>query len=162
MKISEGVEWAIHCCSLLAALPEGARLSKVQLAEFFDLREHYLAKFMQKLSAADIISSTRGGNGGYFLARPAEKISLLDIVQAVDGEEHFFRCTEIRQCGPTGVTSSAYKRPCGIARAMWRAESAWRDELTKSSLEDIIQLGLKETPVEQMEKSIDWFGKALS
>ncbi|MBV1933171.1 MAG: Rrf2 family transcriptional regulator [Parvibaculaceae bacterium] len=98
MKISEGVEWAIHCCSLLAALPEGDRLSKGHLAEFFELREHYLAKFMQKLSAADIISSTRGGRGGYMLAHPAGKISLLQIVQAVDGEERFFRCTEIRQC----------------------------------------------------------------
>ncbi|MCF6194229.1 MAG: Rrf2 family transcriptional regulator [Kangiellaceae bacterium] len=157
MKISEGVEWAIHCCTLLANLPDEYRLSKSKLAVFFDLREHYLAKFMQKLSAAGIITSTRGVNGGYRLAKPPSEISVLSIVIAVEGESLFFRCTEIRQCGPSAVDSSQYPKPCGIARTMWRAEKAWRKELSQTSLADIQLVGIQETPPEQVQKALYWF-----
>ncbi len=162
MKISEGVEWAIHCCTLLANLPDNYRLPKSKLAAFFDIPEHYLAKFMQKLSSTGIISSTRGVNGGYRLAKPASDISMLEIVIAIEGSALFFRCTEIRQCGPTGVSKRDYIRPCGIARAMWKAEEAWRRELSKTNIADIQLLGLQETPPEQMKKSFKWFKESLT
>lgn len=161
MKIPEGVEWAIHCCSILACLPENTLLSKSKLADFFDIPEHYLAKITQKLSRSGIISATRGGNGGYCLAKAAKDISLHDIFVSIDGESAFFQCTEIRQCGPTGVDKSQYPRPCGIARVMWRAESAWRDVLSQTSLADVQATGMEETPTKQIEKSIVWFEEAL-
>ncbi|PCH74931.1 MAG: transcriptional regulator, partial [Rhodobacteraceae bacterium] len=119
MKHSEGLEWAVHCCALLAALPPGLALPAKLLAEFFDLPEPYLAKQLQKLSQSGIVETRRGPRGGYTLARDAGDITLLQMVEAIDGDDRHFRCTEIRRCGPTGVADRHYLRPCGIARSMW-------------------------------------------
>lgn len=161
MRLNEGVEWAVHCCSLLASLPQGAALPGPRLAEFFDLPVHYLAKHLQQLSAAGLVQTRRGPGGGYRLARPAEAISLLEMVEAIDGRAPCFECTEIRRRGPTGAPAAAYRRPCGIARAMLKAEAAWREELGKVSLADIRDLGRAETPAAQLTAAVAWFEGAL-
>ncbi len=161
MKLNEGIEWAIHCCSILASLPEDAAMPARRLAEFFDLPEHYLAKHLQALSQAGLVNSAKGPGGGYRLSRPAANITVLDIVLAIDGTEPHFQCTEIRRKGPSGVDPACYSKPCGIARAMWRAEKAWRDELASISLKEITDIGMQETPSLQIEKSMEWFGNVL-
>lgn len=123
--------------------------------------EPYLAKQLQKLSQAGIVETRRGPRGGYTLAREAGAITLLQIVEAIDGPERHFRCTEIRRCGPTGVEDRQYRRPCGIARSMWQAEIAWRRELASVSLADIQKMGLTETPQKQAAKAMQWFRDRL-
>ncbi len=161
MKLSEGVEWAIHCCSLLAALPDGTALPTHKLSAFFDLPGSYLAKHLQLMANAGIVTAKKGPRGGYALAQPASAISLLDIVEAVEGRSSCFRCTEIRQQGPTAAPAAYYTRPCGIARAMRKAEKAWRQELARVSLRQIQEMGLKETPAAQREKATAWLKEAL-
>ena len=156
MKLSEGVEWTVHCCSLLASLPKDAALPAKKLAEFFDVPEHYLAKHMQQMSNAGIVQTKKGPGGGYSLARPANSITLLAMVEAIDGRSSSFKCTEIRRRGPTGVKQCAYKSPCGIARAMHKADKVWRAELRKTTLADIQFLGIQETPPAQINKTLEW------
>ncbi len=161
MKMNEGIEWAIHCCSLLAHLPDDATLPVGALAEFFEVPQAYLAKNLQLLSRAKIVSSAKGPGGGYRLARKAEQISLLDVVQAIDGRDPCFRCSEIRQRGPSAVAASNYRKPCGIARTMLKAEKVWRDELKKVSILDIKELGIQETNPAQARKAEDWLTHVL-
>jgi len=138
MRMSQGVEWALHACHLLAALPPGASLSSAQLAEFFVLPAPYLSKHLQALSRAGITASTPGPQGGYRLARPAGRISLLAVVEAIEGSAPTFRCTEIRQRGPASLPPGRYRDPCAIASAMARAEAAWRRELQAVTVADIM------------------------
>jgi Rrf2 family protein len=93
MRMSEGVEWAIHCTVLLAALPDGASLPAARLAEYHGVPGPYLAKSLQALARSGVVESIPGRRGGYRLARPAKSISLLDVVQAVEGGEPAFRCS---------------------------------------------------------------------
>ena len=157
MKLGEGVEWAAHVASLLAMLPGGAALPLRALADFFDLPEAYLAKHLQKLSRAGLVQARRGPGGGYALARPAAEITLADLVQAVEGSARAFRCTELRQRGPSGVAPACYKGACGIARAMWRAEAAWVSSLMAVTLAELAATGLAETPPEQGARAATWF-----
>src|SRR3954471_22381348 len=115
MKIGEGVEWAVHCCTILALLPDGATLPASRLAEYHGVPAAYLAKHLQALSRAGIVESAAGKRGGYRPARPAAEISLLDVVLAVEGGEPAFRCTEIRQRGPAALGPRSYRAPCSIA-----------------------------------------------
>jgi len=138
MKMSQGVEWALHACHLLAAIPPGSSLSSAQLAEFFALPAPYLSKHLQALSRAGITASVPGPQGGYRLARPAGEISLLAVVEAVEGTAPAFRCTEIRQRGPASLPPGRYRHPCAIASAMARAEAAWRRELEAVTVADIM------------------------
>jgi Rrf2 family protein len=157
MRMSDGVEWSIHCCTLLATLPTGEALPAARLAEFHDVPPAYLAKHLQALVGSGIATSLVGPRGGYALARPATDISLLDIVLAVDGEETAFRCSQIRQRGPAAQAgSAAYRRPCGIARAMWRAEDAWRAELGATSVSDILTELMATVPADQVLAGAEW------
>ena len=129
MKMSEGVEWTAHACALLAALPPGLGLPANALAEFHSLAPAYMAKHMQALARAGVVESLRGAAGGYRLARPSADISLWDIVEAIEGEEPAFRCSEIRQQGPCVTPNSDFRRPCEIHAAFGKAEMAWRTHL---------------------------------
>lgn len=155
--MSEGVEWAVHCCTVLAALPPGQALPAARLAEFHEVPPAYLAKHLQATTGAGITTSVAGPHGGYRLARPPADITLLDIVLAVDGDDTAFRCSEIRQRGPAAaVDSTVYRRPCGIARAMWRAEDAWRAELASISVADVVDELMVTVPSEQLLAGAEW------
>lgn len=147
MKMSEGVEWTAHACALLAALPPGVGLPANALAEFHALAPAYMAKHMQALARAGVVESVRGPRGGYRLARAASEISLWDIVEAIEGDEHAFRCSEIRQQGPCVPAHADFRRPCEIHAAFRRAELAWRAELKSVSVSDIAaEVGRKSSP----------------
>lgn len=137
MKMSDGVEQAIHSVTMLAHLTEGGVLSAAALAEFHGVSPSYLLKHLQALSGAGIVQTVPGPRGGYRLAKSPADISLLDIVLAVEGNAPAFRCNEIRQRGPNPVPGVPTK-PCGIAAAMLRAERAYRAELARVKISDVI------------------------
>ena len=154
--MSDGVEWSLHCCTVLATLPSDQALPAAKLAELHDLPPAYLAKHLPALTAAGIAESVPGPRGGYRLARPPTAISLLDVVTAVDGVERAFRCGEIRQQGPVAGPPSAYRRKCGIARAMWRAEDAWRAELRSTTVADLVADLLVSVPPDLLLAGAEW------
>jgi len=137
MKLSDGVEQAIHSVLLLSGLPADGVLPASALAEFFGVSSSYLLKHLQALAGAGLLLSVPGPKGGYRLARQPEHISLLDIVLAVEGSEPAFRCAEIRKRGPSPIAERFHKAPCGINVAMLRAEKAYRAELEKVSITDL-------------------------
>lgn len=138
MKLGEGVEAAIHCAAMLAGVDGDATMPAAAMAESFGLSPSYLLKHLNMLSAAGILESVPGPAGGYRLAQPAERITLLDIVLAVEGRQPAFRCGEIRRNGPVKLDASAYVKPCGINAAMLKAERAYRAALAETKLSDIV------------------------
>ncbi|MEV6570197.1 Rrf2 family transcriptional regulator [Streptomyces sp. NPDC051577] len=136
MKLSGGVEWALHCCVVLTAASEPVPAAR--LALLHDVSPSYLAKQMQALSRAGLVASVQGKTGGYALTRPASEITVLDVVLAVDGADPAFVCTEIRQRGPLGAPPEKCAKPCGIARVMGAAEAAWRESLRGVTIGDLV------------------------
>lgn len=126
MILRNQVEWALHCCAVMAGLPDGAYLSTRRLAEFHGVPKEYLSKALQSLSQAGVVVTTPGPNGGYRLAKALSAICFLDIVEAIEGRRATFRCTEIRANNPCRPKGQCDTRPCGIARIMWEADEAWR------------------------------------
>jgi Rrf2 family protein len=137
--LTVSVEYGIH--SLLWMVDsDDTPLSCRDLAEFQGLSQSFLAKIFPKLEKAGIVSATEGARGGYLLARAAEDISLLEVVDAIEGQKPLFDCQEIRgRCvlfapDPPSWALSGY---CSIHAVMLRAEKAMRAELAKTSLRDI-------------------------
>ncbi len=139
MKLSERVEWALHCTWSLAAAPSAGPISTRRLAEFYDLPAPYLAKVLNSLVRAGVLTALSGPRGGFRLARPATEITAAEVVDAVEGRGQLFSCTEIRQRGPVPLTGAACRIPCGIARLMDRAEQAWRTELAATTIADLAE-----------------------
>ena len=135
MKMSGGVEWALHCCVVLTAAQQPVPAAR--LAELHDVSASYLAKQLQGLARADLVRSVQGHAGGYVLTRAPESITVLDVVEAVDGARPAFACTEIRQRGPLATPPEACTGPCAISRAMTAADRAWRDALRAVTIADL-------------------------
>ena len=135
MKLSAGVEWCIHCCVVLSQADRP--LPAARLAALHGMSKTYLAKHLQALSKAGLVRAVEGRDGGYELTRAPAEVSVLDVVQAVDGPDPAFRCTEIRRQGELAAAPEACRLPCGIAVVMGRAEAAWRDSLRGVSVADL-------------------------
>ncbi|WP_440070293.1 Rrf2 family transcriptional regulator [Streptosporangium sp. OZ121] len=133
--MSGGVEWALHCCVVLTSVEEPAPAAR--LAQLHDVSPSYLAKQLQALSRAGLVRSVQGKAGGYVLTRPPELITVLDVVEAVDGPGPAFVCTEIRLRGPLAASPESCTAPCAIKRAMAGAENAWRDALRSITVADL-------------------------
>lgn len=157
MLLKNQVEWALHCCTILAALPAETYLSTKALSTFHGVPKEYLSKALQALSQAGLVEGTLGPKGGYRLALPAHKITFLDVVEAVEGKKNSFNCTEIRQNNPCHATSkTAFEKPCAIARVMWQADAAWRETLKGVTLADLNEQLLADLSKEDLERSKDW------
>ncbi len=154
MKLSGGVEWAIHCCVVLSQADEPVPAQR--LAEFHGVSRTYLAKQLQQLSRAGLVTAVEGRVGGYALTRAADQISVLDVVQAIEGTESSFRCTEIRQNGPLPAPPEACRRPCGVARVMYAAEDAWRASLGGVTIADIAATVEEETGKQTFARVRGW------
>ncbi|PRY49442.1 BadM/Rrf2 family transcriptional regulator [Knoellia remsis] len=158
VRMSAGVEWAVHCCVVISQADEPVSAQK--LAEFHGVSRTYLAKSLQALSRAGIVRTTEGRAGGYVLALAAGDITVLDIVQAVDGSDPAFRCTEIRQNGPFGAPAEQCTTPCGVAVVMASAERAWRESLRAVSVADLAGHVAKVTDVARQRAVRDWLSSS--
>lgn len=88
-----------------------------EIAQTWDLPESFLAKIFQKLSKSGILASHRGSGGGFSLARPPEKISLKEVLEAVQGPIalnwcmlHQGQCGKFTQCALEKVFSVAQEK----------------------------------------------------
>ena len=161
MKLSDGVEWGVHVCTLLAAVPPDNALPAAKLAEYHGVPSAYLAKHLQALANAGVLETVKGPRGGYRLARPAAKVTVLDIVEAIDGEEPAFRCTEIRRRGPTAVAAREYAGLCGINRAFLRADDTWRAELRATTVAELVGVAVKDAPPAALQKALRWMAATV-
>ena len=146
MRMSEGVEWALHSCLNLAWIGSERAVTAARLAAYHELPAAYLNKQLQALSRAGIVGSVSGPKGGFRLTRPLDRITLMDVVAAIEGPDEAFRCTEIRQQGPGAGPAEGYAAECAIAGAMGRAELAWRRELASRTLESLREEAERQAP----------------
>jgi Rrf2 family protein len=138
VKLPESTEWVLHAAGSLAQLGPGGSASAAKLAEHFDVPPAYLAKQLQALVRAGVMTATTGPRGGFRLASPPAEITLLQIVEAIDGTSRFYQCNELRQRGPGAAPPEQCRKICGIASHLHAAEAAWRASLAEVSLADIL------------------------
>jgi Rrf2 family protein len=85
LKISDGANLAMHAMAYIALRAEDENLPVNAIADELRVSEAYLSKVMQRLVKVGLLLSQRGPSGGFVLSRPAQSISLIEILEAVDG-----------------------------------------------------------------------------
>lgn len=90
--ISQTVEYALRAMVHLAAVDPTVAISSEMIARQTRIPQGYLSKILRDLVVSELIHSQRGPNGGFKLARPAGKISLLDVITAVDPIARIKKC----------------------------------------------------------------------
>jgi Rrf2 family protein len=85
MRLSRTVAYGLQAALLLAEEGSSPPIPCSRLAAKGKLPERFLIQILRRLVAHGILTSARGAEGGYALGRPAERVSLLDVIEAVDG-----------------------------------------------------------------------------
>jgi Rrf2 family protein len=94
MQITRQADYALRAMLYLARLePQKERAATSKIAEKMEIPPSFLAKIISQLSIAGLIHTSRGARGGVSLAREPENISLLDVVEAIDGPITLNECT---------------------------------------------------------------------
>lgn len=90
--LSKSCEYGLRAALYLASLDEEGYVSIGTISDELDISFPFLTKIFQKLNDADLLTSKRGPSGGVALNRPADAITLYEVVAAIDGEALFQEC----------------------------------------------------------------------
>ncbi|HLT46215.1 MAG TPA: Rrf2 family transcriptional regulator [Rubricoccaceae bacterium] len=107
MLLSQRCEYALRTALYVAAAAPGAYIAVREISSALGIPYHFLAKIVQTLTGAGLFQSMRGPTGGVALARPAARITLKDIVLAVDGPAVFRECV-------LGLPGCGDREPCPL------------------------------------------------
>ncbi|MCK9795467.1 Rrf2 family transcriptional regulator [Isoptericola sp. 4D.3] len=91
MRISAKADYAVRAAAELAASADGGPVPAESLARAQDVPHRFLEAILSDLRREGIVASRRGAGGGYVLARPADKVTVADVIRAVDGPLVFVR-----------------------------------------------------------------------
>lgn len=104
---SRQCEYALRAVLYLALQPAGELVSIRDLVKKLDLPYHFLAKILQGLTRKGMLISSKGPRGGFALAKPAREITLLQIVEAIDGPALITSCV-------LGFQECSGEHPCSV------------------------------------------------
>jgi Rrf2 family protein len=130
MKLSRTVVYAIQASLQLAQAPQDAPTPCSQLAAKGKMPERFLLQILRNLVTSGILESTRGVEGGYKLKRGPEAISLLEIIEAIDGP--------LQATSPqaTGLPAAAQRR---LHSVLEKVAAQTRDQLGRIRLADLLK-----------------------
>ncbi len=91
--LSATCKYGIRAVIFIAAKPEQkSNTGLKEISEKLKIPQPYLAKILQVLARKKILHSTKGPHGGFYLLVPATKLTLMDIIDAIDGRNFFDSC----------------------------------------------------------------------
>lgn len=136
--LSQTVEYALRAATYLASMPGESRTVD-HIAAATHVPVAYLSKVLQQLVRERIVASRRGAGGGFTLARPPQKVRILEIVQAVDPIERITTC-------PLGLAAHG-KRLCPLHRRLDDALAEMEKAFAASTLAEVLAEPTKSRPL---------------
>ena len=131
MQFSIGCEYAIHGLLYLAMRPPEEVVLLTDVAHAQNLPVSYLAKVFQLLAKGGLVKSFRGARGGYMLAISPDRITLREIIQAIEGHSPLYSSLSSRR-------ECELAADCVIKEAFTRAEKSLYFELEKVTLKEMM------------------------
>lgn len=116
MKLSTKGKYGLRAFIDLAVCGESEPVSLTCIAQRQDISVSYLEQLMAKLKKAGLVRSVRGVNGGYSIARPADEISVGDVLRALEGDLVPVECAGIDNDSSTYCSSSSQ---C-VSKIVWK------------------------------------------
>ena len=153
MRLTRAGEYAVRCVMCLAKNGKGKVVSRHAVSAYGHIPSHFLAKIAQQLSRAGIIEILQGARGGYRLAVSPEKLSLLDVIEAIIGEIFLNDCV-IR---PESCHASS---SCAVNNVWMQARNQLRQTLAQVTFAKLLEeesccmLPKNILPTQAKEKSV--------
>ncbi|MBF0280036.1 MAG: Rrf2 family transcriptional regulator [SAR324 cluster bacterium] len=126
-KCSYGIRAVIYLATLKR---KNEFISILQISENLGISFYFLTKILQTLTRENILTSYRGPNGGVTFARPSSSITLLEIVEAIDGLKFFTECT-------LGLKECSNEKPCPLHEQSYLAKDQLRSILESTTVDHL-------------------------
>ena len=107
MLLSRSCEYALQALLYIAAQPDGQYVLTREIAEQRGLAYHFLSKVLQSLVKSRLLESQKGRGGGFALAKPANEITLLEVIHAIEGPDFLDGCV-------LGLPRCDASKPCPV------------------------------------------------
>ncbi len=134
MRVSAKVDYALRAIVELAATESGGLVKSERLATAQTIPPKFLESILLELRHAGLVASQRGADGGYRLGRPADEITVADVIRAVEGP-----LATIRGARPEDVT---YEGSATGLRDVWiDLRTAMRGVLERTTIADLVARG---------------------
>ena len=133
MQITRQADYAVRAMTYLAQLGPDQRAATGQIAQEKSIPPSFLAKIVSQLSVAGLLQTSRGAHGGVSLAKPPDAISLLDVVEAIDGPILLNDCvSEMSNC--------TFLDDCPLKVVWCDAQKMLVDHLAKANFSHFVQV----------------------
>src|SRR5512147_3075793 len=134
MQITRQADYAVRAVLYLARLGGGERAATSTVAEEQRIPPSFLAKIISQLSIAGLLHTSRGARGGVTLARDAKEITLLEVIEAIDGPIQLNECV-----GENGTCS--FDESCPLRPVWCDAQEELVNRLKGTSFADMVAKG---------------------
>lgn len=130
MRMSAKAEYAVRAMTQLATVPAGDLVTTDEIAKSQGIPPQFLVDILSDLRADRLVRSQRGRDGGYQLARPADQISVADVLRCIDGP--------LASVRDIGLGDLPYSGPTAALTDVWRAlRASMRSVLEETTLADV-------------------------
>ncbi|MGB0119957.1 MAG: Rrf2 family transcriptional regulator [Solirubrobacterales bacterium] len=130
MRVSAKTDYAVRAAAELAASPDGP-VKGERLADSQDIPLQFLEHILLDLKHAGIVRARRGAKGGYWLAKPAEDVSIAEVIRAVEGP-----IANVQSAPPESIT---YRGSAEQLQSVWIAvRASLREVLENVSLAELV------------------------
>jgi Rrf2 family protein len=131
MRMSANAEYAVRAMTHLASVAPGVLVKTDDLAKAQGIPPQFLVDILSDLRADRLVRSHRGRDGGYILARPADQISIADVLRCIDGP--------LASVRDIGLGDLPYSGPTAALTDLWRAlRASMRSVLEETTLADVV------------------------
>ncbi len=134
LRLTQEADNALRLMYLLAK--NGERADAPTLAEKAGIAQQFALKILRKLKEGHLVQAVPGAHGGYYLARPAQQVSVLQIVEQIDGALYLNRCLENGfVCSRMGV----HTERCVVNQLFARINRSVAEQLGAVTLADLLE-----------------------
>lgn len=135
MKVKNSVEQAICLLIIIGHNDKNDLIKSYDISNNLGVSDSYLKKIIRQLVVAGLIVSEAGKKGGFYLKRPPEQITLLDIFEAIEGKEAFAKATGLVDLVFVNeLKEIKEQKQAMILEAFNRAEKSYKEQLKKVTL----------------------------
>jgi Rrf2 family nitric oxide-sensitive transcriptional repressor len=132
MRLALHTDFALRTLMFLAGRDDRANIGEI--AEFFGISRDHLAKVAQRLAREGFVRSLRGLGGGLELARPADQITIGEVIERFEGSMHLLDCVVIDHV-------CRIQPGCALRSVLAEAERLQREYLSSIRLSDVVRPG---------------------
>jgi Rrf2 family iron-sulfur cluster assembly transcriptional regulator len=132
MELTKAGDYGVFGVIYLAKQPRGKIVSLSEVSKAESIPEKFLAKIFQSLTRSGLIRSHRGAGGGFSLARPANKITVKELLESIQGPIYFTKCL-------SNLYDCDRKEICKLRNLWKKAQDYTIKILTQKTLADLIK-----------------------